>query len=448
MRLHCLVLLLILGAPIPSRCQESAAPAAKLPLQAESHEQDFRVIVWPEGPDDTAKPNRYSLKIQGQRLGYARLADGSYLISNVPPGHYTLESIAWSGSEYLGAGAATFDVTSVDVVVHLAVGGLGEIHGVATTDKTRTGIPEGVILWIEARDSGGGQGSHIDAAGNFAYGRVLPGGYEFSVLKNPEGIVLRSVQCGGGVVTPRAPLRVGDRQKIAGCAVVLGYEYPASSAAEPVQSAKDLIAEFNSATMSWRQLETAEKIVALHDNSVLPELEPWLSNDDMQARGNAAFIFAGLGDDRGFQSIKEILASTDTKRSVHAIDDAGQPSPYLQIRDDRAHAIVLLGRLKDVRAIPLLVPLSGDSQLDSNILWALGQSGDKSAIPPLVALLKAGHAGTRVTAIQALVQLNAKEALPEIHALLDDNEKITFYDLGPVSEYAKAAIAKLEAPPR
>ena len=40
----------------------------------------------------------------------------------------------------------------------------------------------------------------------------------------------------------------------------------------------------------------AEKIVA-PTISVLQDLEPWLSHPDMHERRNAAFIFAGLGDD-------------------------------------------------------------------------------------------------------------------------------------------------------
>lgn len=70
----------------------------------------------------------------------------------------------------------------------------------------------------------------------------------------------------------------------------------------------------------------AKQIVALHDKSVLQELEPWLSNEDMHLRGNTAFIFASLGDDRGFQVIKAILENREPERAVFRIDDAGRPS--------------------------------------------------------------------------------------------------------------------------
>ncbi len=51
-------------------------------------------------------------------------------------------------------------------------------------------------------------------------------------------------------------------------------------------------------------------------------------------------------------------------------------------------------------------------------------------------------------AIEALVTLDAKEALPQIRALLGDNEKIHFDDLRSVGDAAKKAVAKLEAAPQ
>jgi hypothetical protein len=440
-----IIVLLFIATPVLARPQSGVPPAAR----ANSGELRYRVIVWPAGPEGTSSPNRYSMHIEGRSVSYSWEKDGAYVIPNIPPGHYKLVSVAWSGAEYLGEGDTTFDVTDADVTLHLTVGGLGEIQGVVKTDNTQAGIPAGVIIWIQSQESGA-QGSHVDATGNLAFGRVLPGGYEFSVLKNPDGIVLRSARCGGAAVTPQAPLRVGDRQKITGCEVVLGYEFSESSAAQPLESANSLVAQFNSATMSWKQFEIAEKLVALRDTSVLPDLEPWLSNEDMQARGNAAFIFGRLGDDRGFQAIKGILegGSESTKRTVHEIDDAGQPSPELQLRKDRYYAAHLFGELKDSRAVPILVPLLSDKDVNWTVPWSLGQIGDKSAIPPLVATLSDKGPDMRVLAIDALVQLNAKEALPELRTLLGDNEKIHFDGLGTVAEAAKSAIAKLEETPR
>jgi HEAT repeat protein len=331
----------------------------------------------------------------------------------------------------------------------LKLRGLREIQGVAKTDDTLAAIPPGVVLEIASHEEGS-QGSHIGAGGRFALDRVLPGEYEFRVLENPDGVVVRSVRCGGEVVTAKSPLPVGDRQRVSGCEVVLGYEFSASAAAQPIETANSLVAQFNSAKNSWSQFDAAQKIVELHDARALPELEPWLTSEDMQARGNAAFIFAKFGDDRGFQIIREILEdrSTNAKRKVDAIDDAGQRSTELQIVYDRRRAIDLFGDLGDPRAAPLLIPLLNDNELNSDIPWALGKVGNKSAIPPLLALLADKQADRRAEAIQALAELDAREALPQLRGMVDDDAKIYHDWIGTVGNAARVAIAKLEAPPQ
>lgn len=180
---------------------------------AVERESRYRVIVWPSGPEGKPKPQRYDVNIQGRSVTYTQEADGSYVIPGIPPGHYRLVSMAWSETEYLGEGDTRFDVTDADVTLHLRVGGLGEIQGVAKSDDTRGKVPSGVMLGIESQE-GAAQGSDVDAVGHFMFGRVLPGEYEFKLLKKPAGVVLRSVQCGGAQVTPDSPFRVGDRQKV------------------------------------------------------------------------------------------------------------------------------------------------------------------------------------------------------------------------------------------
>src|ERR1700693_5653548 len=118
------------------------------------------------------------------------------------------------------------------------------------------------------------------------------------------------------------------------------------------ESSSSLVEQFENTTIFWKQFEVAQEIVALQDRSVLQDLEPWLSNEDMHRRGNAAFIFASLGDDRGFQVIKAILEDRWTKRAVFEIDSTGSPSPVLQIRGDRYYAAHLFGDLRDSRAVP------------------------------------------------------------------------------------------------
>jgi HEAT repeat protein len=50
------------------------------------------------------------------------------------------------------------------------------------------------------------------------------------------------------------------------------------------------------------------------------------------------------------------------------------------------------------------------------------------------------------TSIEALGKLNAKESLPSLRSLLDDNERSHFGQLVSVADAARAAITKLERP--
>lgn len=184
-------------------------------------EQRYRVIIWPSGPEDQPKPERYAVSIEGRSHSSKGHAGGPYVIPGIPPGHYKLVGIAWAETEYLGEGDMNFDVTDEDVTLHLRVGGLGEIQGDVKQDDTAGSVPAGVMVGIESQE-GAAQGSDVDAAGHFRFGRVLPVGYEFKFLKKPAGLVLRSVRCDGAEVTPDSPLRVGDRQKVTDCEVLIG----------------------------------------------------------------------------------------------------------------------------------------------------------------------------------------------------------------------------------
>jgi len=180
---------------------------------------------------------------------------------------------------------------------------------------------------------------------------------------------------------------------------------PSSLLSAALPQTVGLVEEFESTTAFWEQFEVAKEIVALHDKSVLPRLELWLRCEDMRRRGNAAFVFARLGDDRGLEVIQAILEDRSPKRAVFEIDSAGHPSPALQIRADRYYAAHLLGDLKDVRAVPILIPLLKDEDVKEVVPWSLAEIGDKSAIPPLKETLADKDQTMRASALRALEKL-------------------------------------------
>jgi HEAT repeat protein len=210
-------------------------------------------------------------------------------------------------------------------------------------------------------------------------------------------------------------------------------------------SGSGLLRQFEGEQMFWRQFEAAKAIVAANDLSVLPALESWLTHEDRHLRGNAAFIFAGLRDPRGFDVIVAILGDRSERREVHKISSVGLPDIQGQISEDRYYAAHLLGDLKDPRAIPILVPLLTDPDVNYIVPWSLGQIGNRSAITPLIGSLSDPDPSMRVLAIHALVELKATDALPRLRRLLDDHARSNFDKFEPVAEAARAAIAKLQS---
>jgi HEAT repeat protein len=206
-----------------------------------------------------------------------------------------------------------------------------------------------------------------------------------------------------------------------------------------------LLRQFESENVFWRQFEVAKAIVAASDTSVLPQLESWLTHQDRHLRGNAAFIFAGLGDPRGFDAIVAMIDDRSERREVHNISSAGLPSIQEQIREDRYYAAHLLGDLKDPRAIPILVPLLTDPDVNYIVPWSLGQIGNPSAITALIGSLSDLDPSMRVLAIHALIELKATGAVPRLRQLLDDTARSTFDKFESVAEAAQDAIDKLQS---
>lgn len=211
-------------------------------------------------------------------------------------------------------------------------------------------------------------------------------------------------------------------------------------------SAPQLVEEFQTNRVFWEQFEIAKKIVSLHDATVLEQLKIYLNDDDRHVRGNAALVFAALGDDRGFEVISSILKDRSDRPEGQG-SPGGKWSVAEQISSDRYYAAHLFGDLKDARAVPILIPLLKDREVNWIVPWSLGEIGDKSAIPPLIDTLSDQSPDMRVLAIYALQALAAKQALPVLRRLIDDDEKIHFDGLGTVAEAARAAISALNKVP-
>jgi HEAT repeat protein len=212
------------------------------------------------------------------------------------------------------------------------------------------------------------------------------------------------------------------------------------------ESGAELVKKFQNSHSFYEQFDVAEKLARLRDTSVLKQLAPYLVDADRHVRGNAAFVFSSLGDERGFDAIRSILQDRSSRRPMGQ-GTPGNWSVEGQIASDRYYAAHLFGDLKDVRAVPILIPLLKDRQVNWIVPWSLGKIGDRAAVAPLIDTLHDFTPDMRVLAIYALQQLRAKEALPELRPLTQDDANIHFDGLGTVAEAAKLAILKLEAMP-
>jgi Carboxypeptidase regulatory-like domain len=187
---------------------------------AVEREPRYRIVVWPSGPEGEPPPDRYDVIIQHRNHTSMKQADGSYMIADIPAGHYTLVSTAWSGVQYVGQGEEDFAVSDADVILHVHVGSLGEIGGTVLWDGSPRASSERVLFRIESEE-GAVQGVRVDALGHFHVSRVLPGKYRFKALSAAPVAVLRSVQCEGKEVSDDLPLQIGDRGKVLDCKVTL-----------------------------------------------------------------------------------------------------------------------------------------------------------------------------------------------------------------------------------
>jgi len=80
----------------------------------------------------------------------------------------------------------------------------------------------------------------------------------------------------------------------------------AREAARP-KAAGELLERFRASDVFYEQHDIARALIAQHERSVLPELVSYLRVEDRHVRANAALVFAGLGDPRGFDVLVSIL---------------------------------------------------------------------------------------------------------------------------------------------
>jgi len=149
-----------------------------------------------------------------------------------------------------------------------------------------------------------------------------------------------------------------------------------------------LIGEYSTAQYFWQQTDVARKLIATGDGRVIAAIQPYRETNDRRRRCNAAFVLAGLGDERGAVIlVSELEDTAPGSRAIEPDFIAGNPSPenlaIQQVRSDRYFAALLLGELREKSAVPALVAATRDKSINYVAATSLGEIGDASAIPAL-----------------------------------------------------------------
>ena len=89
----------------------------------------------------------------------------------------------------------------------------------------------------------------------------------------------------------------------------------------------------------------------------------------------------------------------------------------------RRYLVLVLGKLQDKEALPLLVAAAKDEDPETRLyaVWALGTLGDRSALEPALAASESADPGMKKMAAYVLGKLGDPRAAPRLKVLIEDS---------------------------
>jgi len=158
----------------------------------------------------------------------------------------------------------------------------------------------------------------------------------------------------------------------------------------------------------WQAAYQLSKSIERGETKKYPNLEQQVAalyesskNDDPRIRRYLSVVLGRLGDRRATPVLLDGLRDKDV--------------------ENRIYALLGLGELRDPAAVPQVAALAADSEPDirKTATYTLGQIGDPSAVPALVKALDDEAADVRYNAALALSRFNDRRAVPALHDMLD-----------------------------
>ena len=182
------------------------------------------------------------------------------------------------------------------------------------------------------------------------------------------------------------------------CAVHASAQAPAPPGAKPGEVV-ELVAAYPNTRYFWEQTDIARRLVAIGDKSTIASVEPYLDTTDRRRRCNAAFVMAGLGDERGTKILIHELEDTGVEGRAAEPGNARGVGPIgrvpareralrQQVVSDRYFAALLLGELRSRDAVPALIAATRDPTINYQAAMSLGEIGDKTALGALREMLE------------------------------------------------------------
>jgi len=176
------------------------------------------------------------------------------------------------------------------------------------------------------------------------------------------------------------------------------------------QSVPDYLNQIRSGSTHerWQAAYQLSKSIDRGETKRYPNLEQQVAslyvaskNDDPRIRRYLSVVLGRLGDRRATPVLLDGLHDKDV--------------------ENRIYALLGLGELRDPAAVPQVAALAADSEPDirKTATYTLGQIGDPSAVPALVKPLDDEAADVRYNAALALSRFDDRRAVPALHDMLD-----------------------------